>query len=267
MTRQADLRSQFLREIQETAARLSDHESINQGRVLEWIEQFDDEDLECAVQLLRNIRYYSAPRIREMLPTLVRRSYQKFRGIPKETIYFVPVGNQGSGSGIIARALRNAGVDSDQIIHMLELNRLPDNEVGGIVFIDDFSGTGDSLVGWWETVEMMVRPKNADWVVAVLVLNESAEEKLHEFTPDIVWVEQLSDDDNVLSPDSLVFTEAEKQTILEYCARTECDERYLKGYGDCGLLLAFKHGCPDNSLPILWWPDSDWKSLFLRTAI
>ena len=25
------------------------------------------------------------------------------------------------------------------------------------------------------------------------------------------------------------------------------------GYGSCGLMISFQHGCPNNSIPILWY--------------
>jgi len=241
---------------------------MSRKKVLQWIEQFDDGDLECGMRVLQNIRYYSAPQIRGMLQTLVNLSYQRLRGIPRNKVYFVPVGRQGSGANILARALGGtARVSSSQVIHMLELHQLNANEVDGIVFLDDFSGTGDSLLDWWSNVEMMVRPKNARWVVAVLVLNYSVEEKLKDFTSEIVGVEHLSEEHNVLSPLSDSFTDPQKDALVDYCGRTNADEGFERGYGDCGLLMAFRHGCPDNSLPILWVQSSTWRPLFLRTAM
>ena len=42
---------------------------------------------------------------------------------------------------------------------------------------------------------------------------------------------------------------------------------FERGFGNCGLLLAFKHGCPNNSLPVLWYSRNNWRPFFNRRAI
>ena len=38
-----------------------------------------------------------------------------------------------------------------------------------------------------------------------------------------------------------------------------------RGFGHFEIVYAFQHAVPDNSLPILWWADSDrWRPLFDR---
>jgi len=241
---------------------------MSRQKVLQWVEQFDDEDLECGFQILQRIRYYSAPQIRGLVRQLVSLAYQQLPGIPRNRIYFVPVGRPGGGANIIARALDDIpGVRRNQIRHMLELDRLEPNQIGGIVFLDDFSGTGNSLVEWWANVEMMVRPKNAPFVVAVLILNHAARDKITEFTTDVVGAEHLSENDNALSAPSTLFNEDQKEAILAYCTKTKCEEIFVRGFGDCGLLVAFRHGCPNNSLPILWHGSNAWRPLFRRRAM
>ncbi len=77
----------------------------------------------------------------------------------------------------------------------------------------------------------------------------------------------MTENDNVISAMSAVFNEAEKEALLAYCRRTNASPEYLRGYGACGLLVAFKHGCPNNSLPILWHNSKVWHALFRRSAI
>jgi hypothetical protein len=268
MPRRAEIRARFHAQIADAARRFRDHESMSQNKVLKWIEQFHDPDLECGIRVLQNIRYYSASQIRGLLRTLVRLAYQAFPGIPKSKIYFVPVGRVGGGADVIARPLGDVpGIRHNRIVHMLELNKLRSDEVGGIVFLDDFSGTGDTLVTWWETVEMMVRPKNAPFLIAVLVLNHSARVKILQFSQEVISGDLLSENENSLSPLSVNFTGPEKETLVAYCTRTKSAEQYLRGYGDCGLLVAFRHGCPNNSLPILWHTANVWSPLFLRRGM
>jgi hypothetical protein len=98
------------------------------------------------------------------------------------------------------------------------------------------------------------------------VLNERAYERIRSFA-NVLAVEELGVNANMLAPESPTFSEEEKPRLFEYCQRTGCQEKFEGGYGQCGLLVAFKHGCPNNSLPILWFHDRNWRSLFNRRAI
>jgi hypothetical protein len=71
----------------------------------------------------------------------------------------------------------------------------------------------------------------------------------------------------VLSEPSGLFSADQKARLLDYCVATGCSEKFVKGYGDAGLLVAFKHGCSNNSLPVLWVTSDDWQGLFRRRAI
>ena len=150
---------------------------------------------------------------------------------------------------------------------MAELEDFPADEIGAIVFLDDFSGTGETLTDWWTNVEMLVRPKQAPLVVALLVLSGSARESIEEFSNIVIAVEELTENDNVLSEGSNILSIQEKESVLGYCQRTGCEEAFCRGYGNSGLLMAFRHGCPDNSLPILWHDSDEWQSLFRRRAV
>jgi hypothetical protein len=149
---------------------------------------------------------------------------------------------------------------------MLDVARLPAGEVDAIVFLDDFAGTGDTLVSWWENVESIVRPSNAAVFVGVLVLNERARPRIEEFAA-VLSVTDLDIEADVFAAESTVFSEERKATLLNYCRETGCGPRYEQGYGNCGLLVVLKHGCPNDSLPILWYGGTAWRTLFSRRAI
>ena len=137
----------------------------------------------------------------------------------------------------------------------------------GLVFLDDFSGTGDHLVEWWQSVEPLVRPVGGAVVVALLVLGGPARPRLEQFAAHVLSVDELHEDDNVFSETRRDFDSVEKERLLVYCRSTGCAEHLIRGYGSSGLLLVFKHGCPNNSLPILWCGSEIWQALFKRRAI
>jgi hypothetical protein len=169
-------------------------------------------------------------------------------------ISFVPVGGVTSGSMNIARALADIHRKTTakwKIFSMAEVERQDSQGIDAIVFIDDFSGTGNSLKEWWQEVEPLVLPKRAVVLVGLLVMNYLAREQILKFAENAVYVQELDESDNAVSPRSKHFNKLERQTLMTYCRKTGATGKYLKGYGGCGLLVAFRHGCPNNSLPIL----------------
>jgi hypothetical protein len=149
---------------------------------------------------------------------------------------------------------------------MLEVARLQ-GHCDALVFIDDFSGTGLTLEKWWENIEPSVRPANAEIFVGVLVLNERARSRIEDFAEAVLAVEELDESHNVFASANKDFSQIDKDRLLAQCKRTGCGTKYERGFEGCGLLLAFKHGCPNNSLPILWYESDSWRALFKRRAI
>jgi hypothetical protein len=268
MRRQTKIKKVHGNRIDQAAHRFRDHEGMSSDHVLDWVSRFDDADVDLAIKILERTRYYSGAVIRGMVVDLVRLIHRHLHGVRRDRIYYVPVGHAGGGAAIIARALVQVpGVLQERVKLMVELEAIPKAEIGAIVFIDDFSGSGQTLSDWWTNVEMMIRPLGVPIVIGLLVLNNMARAKIETFATALLPVEELQEENNVLSPQSVDFQQPEKESILEYCRGTGCGPFLERGYAGCGLLVAFRHLCPDNSLPILWYDSEHWGRLFNRRAI
>jgi hypothetical protein len=255
-------------DINEVVQRWGDHENMSAARVIRWLEQFDDDCLNLALQVVRNVTYYGAANIRSMTRQLFQITVEELRLRNLERVAFIPVGEAGSGSAPVARVLRELTRGTNyRVLSMLELSRKEPGSFDALVFVDDFSGTGHTLIDWWENVEPLVRPMNASVFVSLLVLNGKAREEIESFTEGVFSVTEFDEDSNIFSEASRIFSEQEKAQILEHCKRTGCSPRFERGFGECGLLIAFKHGCPNNSIPVLWYESQSWRSLFNRRAI
>ncbi len=252
------------------AERFADHERMSLGRVEQWAAQFEDCDRGLVGKILQTIKYFSTLAIRDMATRLVDLVLQELGDCRTDAIVLAPVGEPSGGSSVIARALRDLKRDTKapwRLVSKADLEQLDPAQVDAIVFFDDFSGTGDTLRKWWEGVEPLVLPKAAVIVVALLVIYHDAADEIDKFADAAICVEALDERQNALSPQSEHFTEQEQATLRSYCALTGVSERLSEGYGHCGLLVAFKHGCPNNSLPVLWCETQQWVNLFLRSAL
>ncbi|MCH7687876.1 MAG: hypothetical protein IH899_14530, partial [Planctomycetes bacterium] len=221
-----------------------------------------------AAKVLLRIDYYANNNIGSMARELATSTYAEYSEFRKNRIFFVPIGGAGSGAQQVARHLKIIrSVPNSSVVDLLELHRKGPEEVDVVVAFDDFSGTGQTIKEWWELNETIVRTKEAEIVIGVLVLNNRARTTLEEITSQVMTVQELLTDANVLHQDCEAFTSSEKASLLALCRTTGCSEDYVRARGECGLLVAFKHGCPNNSLPILWHNrDGVWESLFQRRS-
>jgi hypothetical protein len=266
MTNPATIQANHADEIDEARDRFGDHEDMSTGRVLGWLAQFNEDDVPLGIDIIKAIRYVNGVNIRTMTGQLFDIAAAELQQRDLHHAAFIAVGGAGSGSGIVARALRDRiRGSSHRLITMLEFAKASPGDFDAVVFVDDFSGTGDTLARWWDNVESLVRPTNAQVFVGLLVLNAVARPRIEEFG-ELLAVEELDPTDNTLSDANETFTDAQKQRIRHYCQQTGVSAQYEAGRGGCALLLAFKHGCPNNSLPILW-SKKNWRPLFNRRAI
>lgn len=262
---------EYLEIIEHAAEDFADHEKMTLPRVIRWFDQFSTEHQYLAASVLNAIDYYSTSRIRGMTRDLVHLVMQRFEDVNEENIYFVPVGGVYESSHIIARALRDEKREQGSrwsVCSLSEVESLKPDDVDVILVVDDFSGTANSLEGWWEEIEPLILPKQSVFGICLLVVNYLAIPVIQRFADVLIFVNELDNSYNSFSETSRYFTSVEDRNLLHYyCEKTGASSSYVRGYGDCGLLIAFKHGCPNNSLPILWWNSDKWHPLFQRYGL
>lgn len=270
MKRTTQIQTDYKDDVDLALERFGDHEDMSEARVLRWLAQFPDEDLTLAVHVIRSVRYFNGLNVRSMTRDLFQIAADELRKRGHRRLGFIAVGSPGSGSSIVARVLRDLVRGSQyRMLSMVDLISLEPGEIEAIVFVDDFSGTGSTLEKWWQNVESLIRPTGATVFVGLLVLNERARQLIEQFAH-VLAVEELGDSDDVFANENEKFSDSERATLLEHCRQTGCGPKYERGFGQCGLLLSFKHGCPNNSLPVLWFSGESakkWRPLFNRRAI
>ena len=250
------------------AEKFGDHEGMSPGHVLRWACQFDDEDLSVAVRLLERVSYYNTTNIRAFTRQLIQIAELELPIDRYPAVAIVPVGGPGSGSQVVSRAVREAVKGTRfRLIGMLDLTSAARGEYSAVLFLDDFGGTGDTLRRWWENVEALVRPLDAEVVFGLLVLNQRARSVLEEIASRVLCTLELDDAANVFDDASRDFDPQQREVLMKYAARTGCAAKYLRGYGNCGLIVSFRHGCPNNSIPTLWHETGAWRALFSRKAV
>lgn len=257
---------------EDAAKAFGDHEAVNPETVITWCNQIGKNNQKLAIKILKNINYYSGNDIRYLGKQLIEKVCSTYSINSLKNLLIVPIGKPGEGSSIIARALRGIpDFGRLQIRHVRELVEAPKgSSIRAILLLDDFGGSGDKFRDWWSTVEPLLLPwaySSVELVVGILVLNYKAQQVLKSLKLNSINAILLTAQYNVLSSESNFFKKKEKIIIEALCKKTGCGSEYLRGYKECGLLVAFKHSCPNDSLPILWYSSKHWKALFMRRAI
>lgn len=144
------------------------------------------------------------------------------------------------------------------------------------VFLDDFAGTGHQARQYTlaRVREIKRLDPNIDVHYLVLAATSEALSYLRSRVPfdsvDAALI--LQPDDRCTSPKARIFQKVPRHisqaTALKiaraYGAKLVTPADSL-GYGGGGWLIGFNHNVPDNTLPIIWYPDpKTWRAVFPR---
>ena len=135
------------------------------------------------------------------------------------------------------------------------------------VFVDDFLGTGRQFHNFAADFSLSSLFSEAYCIYAPLVAHASGLESLNSGYPSlrVTPVELLDTSHNLFSTESYYFRDTANTaaTARSFYAQLVAQHGLpaTAGFGDLGLVYAFEHATPDNSLPILWAESSSWHPL------
>jgi|GEM_PF-821546 len=200
--------------------------------------------------------------------------------IPDPKIRFVGViknnDSLAKSSYYLARLIKkDLSVFEHLIINPKEIQNCISKGVKVFIFIDDFLGTGMQFKGCIENQNLQSSLNLAYFAYVPLVAHKSGIELLNQLFPkiELAYVEYLDETNGIFHKDSKCFDDGENivEKVKKYyygllkTKNINIENQFRKGYGELELLYIFEHASPDNSLPILWWPDTnEFKNLFNR---
>jgi hypothetical protein len=151
---------------------------------------------------------------------------------------------------------------NDLFVHKSELMRAQLGLQDTVVFVDDFSGTGQQACDTWRELQELL-PGEPRILLFLVAASYAAVNRVKVET-DICCIPHfiLRDSENIFSDSCRCFTNEDRNQLLRYCSKA--DARNPKGFGDCGFVVVFSHSCPNNSIPILHACHQDWEGLFRR---
>lgn len=256
-----------------------------------WLSNFSDEkDRVLAAVLLDNFVFYSDRASNRLLVSAYQRLEDDILlgriqsgGDPEsflERLVFTPVEGEDprptDSGNPMCRKLRDLAGIADERFFQPHVAVTKANAGAPIVFVDDFLGSGNQLVETWERAYIAgpvqsfreaygARPFPA-FCLALVATNEALDH-LKKDAPGITVVATHVLDDSYsvrnLAPPSLTppipdFHNQLRDFLARHATSLTLGELLpagdvpLFGFHELGLLLAFEHGTPDSSVPLVW---------------
>lgn len=245
--------------------------SVSEERIRQWLEQFSDGDRDIAARLLDGVDFVNNEQIRTAFRTILdglpgwRSTKSQRQGEWRFVPYSSSTGESGDSMLHVFRQANNLASSrfNELFIHRSDLLREKLGAEDTVVLVDDMVGTGGQVCRAWDEVfgELLAEVGQIYLIVIAAcdqAIQRIADETNIELRPD----RQLHDGDNFFHAKCKYFKKAEREKILTYCQRI--DKANPRGFGDCGLVVVFGHGIPNNSLPILGKTKKNWEPLFRR---
>ncbi|MBQ4812702.1 hypothetical protein J8M20_15185 [Pseudoalteromonas luteoviolacea] len=268
--------SQRVDEVKHIVSNWSVEKDLSQ--VLNWLMQFDNEDIDLGVRIIRNLNVIGFEDLNTALTIayskLERMAIDKGTKISDKNTLFAGIGDGAKSGAMIGYNFRIINeLSEDNFMDEKSLNYLESGMIDNIVLIDDIVGTGNQATEEIKSLTQKVTPlgvKNIFLLTAVGMQEGikaiSQNTKAHVFS-----AFEYSELDTVTCLDSCFYEgiphedRAETKLRLEYYGRITNQSSPL-GYGSIGALIAFYYNTPNISLPMIWSSKNSWIPLFKRAV-
>lgn len=266
-----------------------------------WLTNFDDSDRSIARELLDSFTYFNSLQVQKLISTGFMRLSS--RGLDESNVstleerwakfldtvvisypVSMPVANPSDSGHMFVRVLRDQFHIPDTRI--LEPKRLHAILVDAkqpfpIVFVDDFSGTGNQFIrtiqadfssasGRTSTIDDEVGRLGSEQAFCVsAVITASGHSKINTSTNFIVsGGNVLPPSASILDAETHLVSKANRPHVQGFVKRYSrvagIPRAQAFGYRRSGLAIAFEHGTPNNSVPLFYWKENGWKPLIRR---
>jgi len=246
--------------------------SVTIGGIERWLQLFRADDRDIAARILDCVHFITNEQIvaafRSILSNLPGWDKDETRRSGKWRFVPFTASSGESGDTMTHKFRRANNLNFKKYNHLfvykrdLLLEELTTED--SVVFIDDFSGTGEQVgKTWGETLQTELLPGKPNVFLVLVATSTAARTRIEEDTDLRVNSHiELTEEDNCFSPRCRHFSSHEKGIIENYCRRA--NNREPRGRGNCGFVVVFAHGCPNNSIPILHSYHPRWRGLFRR---
>lgn len=242
---------------------------INSNDYERWICQFEKNDIPYIEILVNNIKYFSLRRTEENILNLYNLILDYTKNI--ENVLFIPVGYVVKSGSVVAYSFRKINhIPEKKFIPYSELNKKNLSNVRYLVLLDDFIGTGHQCCEVWRDLDSKLKELdiNPDLIYATSVSTQNGIKEVEEKTSFHVITSFLYENKEMpFHPDSHIIPDEEERDKIKSIVTKYGENLYPKyplGYKNNSLLIGFYYSTPNNTLPIFWSSQNNWKPLLTK---
>lgn len=222
-----------------------------------WLDNFEESELDDILRILDNVKYISYSQITADVKELYKK-LSNYTRIDKNFGYIVPVSTNRPSGALhimyefeIVTQMKNRCLNS---IEHIKKGTLKPNEP--IIIIDNFIGTGNTILNWWQQYSPYLPLENPIYIVSPVGMEEGItrlrkslsliHENIHIISPRHILLSK----EKVLNP-GYIFEEEEIPRIKKLLYKYGVKGREL-GYNNSQALIAFYYRVPNNTISLLW---------------
>ncbi|TSC76026.1 MAG: hypothetical protein G01um101431_1044 [Parcubacteria group bacterium Gr01-1014_31] len=234
-------------------------QKVHPQLVLSWLDQFPKTDHHLILSLLSHIRYYSEQKTEDVLVKHNGKLLAKLqsRGVALEKVIYVTVDKPASSSHLMLNLLRDKANLERKRVHIIDCQNLLELikttislGSGAIIYVDDFSGTGDQFLNSRNYVakEVPLIGQFSEFFLLPCICRE-AFAAITKVGVEIVCDYIHDKNDRPLHPDSIILDDVERERLVGYCR--EGDRGAPLGYRGLASMVVFYRNTP-NGVPSIF---------------
>lgn len=247
-------------------------------KLINWLENFDENELDLAIDLLNVFEYIPFNEFMSRLNDLLNEILDE---IPKgEKIIIFPYGKVGKSGTLVTYPLKNTNAykrreEDIELNHDYKYLNNP-GQYKHFVFLDDFIGSGKTFCKIYSKqngIQNWIKNSNIEkvYVLATIVMVDGKKYINDRFKDiKIVAEERNKIFDKELSPLKVFGNLEEIKLLAKKYGDTIRVGRFPAfapfGFDNSESLISYFHCTPNNTLSIIWGRQKKWKPLFPREA-
>ena len=259
---------QHLEEIKSIISKWAVEKSLNE--VMSWILQFESNDYDIALRILRNFNVVGSDDLNAALQIayskLLRHSTMKGNTIDKNNTIYMAIGADGKSGAMIAYNFRMINkLSSARFLSAGNIELINDDKIKNVVLVDDIIASGDQSSEQVKDIAEKLLNFGIEniYVVSAFGFKKGIEKVSNTGVVDVFSAVEYNDCDTIESMDSIFYDGLPYDKRKKY--KEELHKSYNgKSYGDIGALISFYYNTPNCSIGTVWKTDGGWIPLFPR---
>ena len=270
-----ELTKQSLKKIDFLLPRLKN--SVSPSKIISWLENFEEKDIDNAIDLLHVFEYVTFDEILYRFNDLLDKI---LKNVPSnEKIIILPYGKVGKSGSLITYPLKHTKSykkRSKDILLTHDFTSIDNPSIyNHIIFIDDFIGSGDTFHKEYKVIadiETWISSNkiNNTYILSSIIMNNGLNAILSKYPNIQIFAEvrnkifdPLHSPLRILKKVSTIKSMAYRYgSTINVFGFPPYNAPY--GYDESESLISFFHCTPNNTLPIIWGKNKNWTPLFPR---